>query len=166
MSHFRSPQPPTPTPGWATDYDGRETYCVAGAVFRSYRRAVLYAYWIAGAVRVGRSHLITDGRADASADQYVRAYALGDLRADAGDDERALVCADHGHLRADGLADSYGRAELYAIGHGRADERVKKTTKAPPPHHHYRQHRTDQRHSPRYTTLPFHAVSTALSTGA
>ena len=61
-------------------------------------------------------------------------------RADAGDDKRVLLCADYGHLRADGLADSYGRA----------DERVKKSTKAPPPHHHYRQHRTDQRHSPRY----------------
>ena len=103
-----------------------------------------------------RRHLTTDGRANASADQYVRAYALGDLRANAGDDERSLLCADHGYLRADGLADSYGRAKFYAVGHGRADEHVKKTTKAPPPHHHYRQHRTDQRHSPRYNhpTIP------------
>ena len=76
-------------------------------------RAILYAYWIAGAVRVGCSHHITDGRADASADQYVRADTLGDLR------------ADHGHLRADVDAD------------------LSVTTKAPTPHHHYRQHRTD-----------------------
>ena len=146
MSHFRSPQPPTPTPGWATDYDGRETYCVAGAVFRSYRRAVRNANGIASAIDIGSPDLTTDGRANASAYQHVRADTLGDLRADAGDDKRALLHADHGHLRA----------ELYAVGHGRADERVKKSTKAPPPHHHYRQHRTDQRPSPRYDhpTIP------------
>ena len=52
-------------------------------------------------------------RIDASADQYVRTDTRGDLRADAGDDERALLRADHGHLRADVGAIGHGRAELY-----------------------------------------------------
>ena len=49
-------------------------------------------------------------------------YALGDLCADEGDDGRALLRADHGHLRSIFDADGYGRAELYAVGHKRADQ--------------------------------------------
>jgi len=60
--------------------------------------------------------------ANASAYRDVRAYALGDLRADEGDDGRALLRADHGHLRSIVDADGYGRAELYAVGHKRADQ--------------------------------------------
>ena len=57
-----------------------------------------------------------------SAYRDVRAYALGDLRADEGDDGRSLLRADHGHLRSIVDADGYGRAELYAVGHKRADQ--------------------------------------------
>ena len=60
-------------------------------------------------------------------DAGARGWFSVDLRADAGDDECPLLRADHGDLRSIVDADGYGRAELYAIGHGRADdERVKR----------------------------------------
>ena len=71
---------------------------------------------------LGRPVHITDARSNASAYRDVRAYALGDLRADEGDDGRAILRADHGHLRSIVDADGYGRAELYAVGHKRADQ--------------------------------------------
>ena len=43
-------------------------------------------------------------------------------RADEGDDGRALLRADHGHLLSIVDANGYSRAELYAVGHKRADQ--------------------------------------------
>ncbi len=72
---------------------------------------------VAGADCLGRSHLITDGVAVVGAHGDICADPLGDLRADAGDDECALLRADHGDLRSIVDADGYGRAD---------DERVKR----------------------------------------
>ena len=118
----RPTPPPTPSePEFKGDAD-RENNTAAGADFRAECRAVRCADGVAGAYCLGRPVHITDARSNASAYRDVRAYPLGDLRADEGDDGRALLRADHGHLRSIVDADGYGRAELYAVGHKRADQ--------------------------------------------
>ena len=120
--YFRTPPPPTPSePEFKGDAD-RENNTAAGADFRAECRAVRCADGVAGAYCLGRPVHITDARSNASAYRDVRAYALGDLRADEGDDGRSLLRADHGHVRSIVDADGYGRAELYAVGHKRADQ--------------------------------------------